>query len=467
MIMGDMCATIKALNASGGHDHDLEDKEGVTLINEEKMILRQYEAAATPATILSKFTQDNDQAWSYVLYYIKLVLQLNRESTIEMHPGKSTNLWCVYVCVCIYVVVSDISFSSLDITNVPGTANPDLKNRGNRAILVVDRDSYTTDAELEDEYVDVIDMTSEVAKYREVYANDLEARLSLNEDSLPTTMAVSALLNPMFGRKPTIVGSGMMTETQYENAERTLLHMMIDILDAKNPNLDADDDSDSEDSRDGSLPPVNNGSNSQAQAELTSFFKYKKAKYLPDVGGSFHELYNELNREIRVGSKVQNKGEDLPSEANLTDYLNKKGRFNILRFFEDHKTKFPTLYIIAQCMGSRRVVEVGCERFFSLSGYISAPRRTRLGVRTYERLATLSSNIKRVYVDPKKVKAEYLRRCKSKLWKKTNEDEAVRCWNLERLIVAELNQQPAPDDLTVDDLIKEGEEKEKDVITID
>ena len=43
----------------------------------------------------------------------------------------------------------------------------------------------------------------------------------------------------------------------------------------------------------------------------------------------------------------------------------------------------------------------------------------------------------------------------------------IRCWNLERLIVAKLNQQPAPDDLTLDDLIKEGEEKEKDVITID
>ena len=39
----------------------------------------------------------------------------------------------------------------------------------------------------------------------------------------------------------------------------------------------------------------------------------------------------------------------------------------------------------------------------------------------------------------------------------------IRCWNLERLIVAKLNQQPAPDDLTLDDLIKEREEKEKDV----
>ena len=47
------------------------------------------------------------------------------------------------------------------------------------------------------------------------------------------------------------------------------------------------------------------------------------------------------------------------------------------------------------------------------------------------------------------------------------EDGAVRCWNLECLIFVELNQQPAPDDLTLDDLIKGGEEKEKDIIAID
>ena len=192
-----------------------------------------------------------------------------------------------------------------------------MRNRGHKSILMVDRDLYTTDEELEDEYVDVLDMTSEVAKYREVHANDLENRLGLNKKSRPTTMAVSALLNPTFGLKPTIVGSGLMTEDQYENAERTLVQMMIDILDAKNPNLDADD-SDSEDSRDGSLPPVNNGSTSQAQAELNAFYKYKKAKYLPTIGGTCHELYNELNREIRVGSTVQSKGEDLPSNVNLT-----------------------------------------------------------------------------------------------------------------------------------------------------
>ncbi|KAL7519667.1 hypothetical protein ACHAWX_004424, partial [Stephanocyclus meneghinianus] len=44
-----------------------------------------------------------------------------------------------------------------------------------------------------------------------------------------------------------------------------------------------------------------------------------------------------------------------------------------------------------QCKASCRVTEFVCERFLALSGYISSPLRTRLGVRNYERLARLGS----------------------------------------------------------------------------
>ena len=49
-------------------------------------------------------------------------------------------------------------------------------------------------------------------------------------------------------------------------------------------------------------------------------------------------------------------------------------------------------------------MEVGCERFFGLSANVSLPRRTRLGVRNYERLTPytlLSSSIQNVHVDVK------------------------------------------------------------------
>jgi hypothetical protein len=62
-------------------------------------------------------------------------------------------------------------------------------------------------------------------------------------------------------------------------------------------------------------------------------------------------------------------------------------KMDLLKFFEERKKVFPTLMILVQKKASTWVVKFGCERFFALSGYVSAPRRTRLGVRCYEHLA--------------------------------------------------------------------------------
>ena len=130
----------------------------------------------------------------------------------------------------------------------------------------------------------------------------------------------------------------------------------------------------------------------------------------------------------------------------------------LLCFFSDHRTFFPTLWIVAQREASCRVVEVGCERFFGLSGYISSPRRTRLCVRTYERLAMLASIIQSVYIDPEWVANEYLKRCKAGSWKKENTVEALKCWNLERILEAESFGHAKPNALTMDQLISETED---------
>ena len=56
-----------------------------------------------------------------------------------------------------------------------------------------------------------------------------------------------------------------------------------------------------------------------------------------------------------------------------------------------HNSKHIRIFLIKSGSNvSNRDVEVGCERFFGLSGYISSPRRTRLKVRTYERLTMLA-----------------------------------------------------------------------------
>ncbi len=48
-----------------------------------------------------------------------------------------------------------------------------------------------------------------------------------------------------------------------------------------------------------------------------------------------------------------------------------------------------------------------------------------------------------------------LRRCKAGAWKKENTVEAVTCWNLERILDAEQHGQPMPEELTMDDLVRE------------
>ena len=67
----------------------------------------------------------------------------------------------------------------------------------------------------------------------------------------------------------------------------------------------------------------------------------------------------------------------------------------------------------------------------------------------------LASIVHTVYIDNAWVAAEYLRRCKAGTWKKENTVEAVKCWNLERILDAEQHGQPMPKELTMDDLVNE------------
>ena len=106
-----------------------------------------------------------------------------------------------------------------------------------------------------------------------------------------------------------------------------------------------------------------------------------------------------------------------------------------------------------KCIRSNRIFEGGGaelyhrERFFGLSGYISSPRRSRLGVHTYERVAMLASIIQNVYIDNDWVAQQYIERGKRGSWKKENTEEALKCWNLERIINAEQQGNDAPSEL--------------------
>jgi hypothetical protein len=194
---------------------------------------------------------------------------------------------------------------------------------------------------------------------------------------------------------------------------------------------------------------------------------YKRNKYRPPKWKktactvlSVVDITSGKTEEIVV-APVEENGKDLPSGKNLGNYVDSKGRMDVLQFYQDHKKKYPNLWIIVQQEAARRIVEVGCERFFGLSGYVSGPRRTNLGVRTYERLAMLTSIVQNVFIDDNWVANEYLERCKKGKWTKKNDDEALKCWNLERIIDAEEKGMEKLQPLIIYDLLGEEEIEEE------
>ena len=292
-----------------------------------------------------------------------------------------------------------------------------------------------------------------IAKFSEIYTEDLSERLGLNESTLPNAVSFPTLLNPMFGNKKLIVDSGLMTDTQYERAKGRLIQRIVSIKDKENPVAYKDVSVENEvDSEDDGVVYKTNDNYSTAIDEWQKFETYKVKKYRPSVAEKTAKALGDT-RKILVGP-LDGRGEDLPSGKNLADYVDKRGRINLLRFYEDHSSKFKSLWVLAQCEESNQVVEVGCERFFSLSGCVSSEKRTRLKVRTYERLAMLAAMIKKVYIDYEWVAQEYMRRSKEKLWDVNITTDALKCFNLERILEAELYGMIMPKEMTLEELCK-------------
>ena len=239
---------------------------------------------------------------------------------------------------------------------------------------------------------------------------------------------------------------------------------MQDILDRQDPPLQ-ESGYESYDSETGQINRLVMNTNFQkAQNELAILEEYKTKKYRPEFDEKKCRVISQeadVEDPMTCGittktfqicyGPVKERGHNLPSGKNLADYIDGDGQFSMLDFMSDHSKQLPTLWIQGQCEESRRIVEVGCERFFNLAGYVSSPKRTALLVRNYECLSMLSSLIQKVYVDEEWVAQEYLSRCKADRWKASEDEEALKCWNLERIIEAEMMAAPEPIDLTMDE----------------
>jgi hypothetical protein len=106
------------------------------------------------------------------------------------------------------------------------TRTTDLQSHGETTVLVKRVVSFVTDNK-EQFFSEVIDMEEVIEKYCDTYAKDLEERLCLQKDKLPTAMAISTLLNPIFGLRPRIFGCGLMSDGQYNQARRDLVQFWM------------------------------------------------------------------------------------------------------------------------------------------------------------------------------------------------------------------------------------------------
>lgn len=335
----------------------------------------------------------------------------------------------------------------------------DLRDRKQNSVIVTrDGFEFTNHGKaLIQKYDEVVEMDSLVETYRDEYVLDLSRRLGVDEDRLPIAYTFMALLNPMFGCRPVLIGSKLMTPMQYDNARELLVRAIQDELDLKNPIVNTSVDSDSDNSLDGDVVDLDNDNRRLAERELRRFESFKMQRYIPTLKFTrCLENIDNKGRTLKIGyGTIESRGEDLPSGKNLATYLDDKGRPDLLTFFHDHQTTFPNLFTIVQREASRRVVEVGCERFFNSSGYVSQPRRSQLGVKNYERISLLSVLLNSVYIDPEWVATEYLRRCKKGAWKKDNTIESMKCFNLERILEAEELGQVVPEEMTLEDYVGE------------
>ncbi len=50
---------------------------------------------------------------------------------------------------------------------------------------------------------------------------------------------------------------------------------------------------------------------------------------------------------------------------------------------------------------------------------------------------------------------QYTGQCKKRSWKKENTEEALKCWNLERIIDAEQQGKDTPSELMLEDILNE------------
>jgi hypothetical protein len=168
---------------------------------------------------------------------------------------------------------------------------------------------------------------------------------------------------------------------------------------------------------------------------------------LTKMGECYPNKYKKDADHLKIGDiefgTVEERGKDMEAlpgssfkKCNLADYIT-KGYFDLIGFVTFNKQAFPYIYKLTCCLSSLQTNEVGCERFFSIAGYVSNPRRARLNVHHYEKIAMLKRNLQQIYVDEEWIVREYLENEQNKSWDKIQTEQDVDVTHLEGLLYAE------------------------------
>ena len=153
----------------------LIDKQSLTFSPTDQMILRQYECAAEPAVLLSKFFQLDVPTSHLVLIHLRARIADMREPKFAMF--------------------ADLSYTNLEV----------LTGR-KKTEMVVSHDDVADG----DDHGRAETMEPCIARFRYLFADDFELRCGLVKETgildevedvkkLPTDIAVACLLNPLVG----------------------------------------------------------------------------------------------------------------------------------------------------------------------------------------------------------------------------------------------------------------------------
>lgn len=196
--MSDLCDALEELLSPGGMDHgllsdverDANDISAHSFTERDRKVLPQFEGVAMPAKNLCKYLQNNNAAcWAYSTFYLRLTLQETGADTIVIHP---------------------------DVSRTDRVK--DLRKRGDKSILVK-KGGTVVDHDEARRYDKVVTMEPMVERYCSLYVEDLSRRVGLSDKYLSPLLTNHVLLNPMFGLRSNIIGSGLLTESQFDRAQ--------------------------------------------------------------------------------------------------------------------------------------------------------------------------------------------------------------------------------------------------------